>query len=141
MKTLFVLCSMLFAASSFAAVIAVCHSPNSDQSITVVREDHSTPTWESITLKWNRKDGRNSFRQFVNSEINQNDDRKLVLSQNSMFLGMGQKTTFTLDKRKGLAKLTGKVGGSGIQIGDGPHINTEPSGRINIKFSECEISE
>jgi hypothetical protein len=141
MKTLLTICTMLFSVTSFASVIAVCQSPDSQQEITVIREDHSTPTWESITLKWNRKDGRSSFRQFVNKEITQNDDKKLVLSQNSMFLGMGQKTTFTLNKRRGTAKLTGKVGGSGIQIGDGPHINTEPSGRININFEECVIAE
>lgn len=141
MKTLLTICSMLFTVSSFAGVIAVCQSPESQQEITVIREDHSTPTWESITLQWNRKDGRKSFRQFVNKEITQNNAKKLVLSQNNRFLGMGQKTTFTLDKRKGTAKLTGKVGGAGIQIGDGPHINTEPSGRINIKFEECVISE
>jgi hypothetical protein len=141
MKTLLTICTMLFSVTSFASVIAVCQSPDSQQEITVIREDHSTPTWESITLKWNRKDGRSSFRQFVNKEITQNDDKKLVLSQNSMFLGMGQKTTFTLNKRRGTAKLTGKVGGSGIQIGDGPHINTEPSERININFEECVIAE
>lgn len=141
MKTLITICSMLFTVSSFATVIAVCQSPDSNQTITVERENHSTADWESITLKWNRKDGRNSFRQFVNKEITKNDSKKLVLSQNNMFLGMGQKTTFTLDKRKASAKLTGKVGGAGIQIGDGPHINSEPSGRINIKFEECEINE
>lgn len=141
MKLLLTICSMLFTVSSFAGIIAVCHSPDSQQSITVIREDNSSDTWESITLSWNRKDGRNSFRQFVNKEISRNDAKKLVLSQNNMFLGMGQKTSFTLDKKNSSAKLTGKVGGSGIQIGDGPHINSEPSGRINIKFEECDIRE
>lgn len=140
MKTLLVIFCSVFTFSSFAGVIAVCKTESGEQTITVVREDHSSADWESITLKWNRKDGRNGFRQFVNKEIKQNDKRSLSLSQNDMFLGMGQKTSFVLNKRNLSARLKGKVGGGGLQLGDGPHFS-EPSGRFNIKFSVCEVAE
>lgn len=140
MKTTLALCILALSFSSLAGVIAVCENEQTQQTLTITLEDYQTPTWKSILLKWNRKDGRNSFRQFVNAEIKRDDERKLELNQNNMFLGMGQKTSLVLDRKKGTAKLKTKNGGGGIQIGDGPHINTEPSGRQNITFRNCQFN-
>ncbi len=141
MKHTILLFLFTISTSAFADTLAICESPATDQAITVKQIPYSGSNWKSITIEWNRANNRTSIRQFINGEIKRNNAKTLILSQRNMFLGMGDKTKFVLDKENLTAKLSGKVGAGGIVIGDGPNPGQEPARKFKIEFDHCEIFE
>lgn len=136
MKLLIIL-SVFITTAAQAKLIAICHNSKTAQEVRVDLDDHMTTTWKSIELRWSN-DGHKYFRQFINSAIKKDSSEKIELYERNMFLGLGSKEHFELDKKKMKAKLKWTNRDSGISVGGTPP-HYEPNGRFTIRYDKCEL--
>jgi hypothetical protein len=147
MKKLILLSLFAFTSVAHAhtgKLVAQCTATDGSMNLCVY-DSSSGPNWTSIDVEWSPTCGgcecgptdRIYLRQFVNSDVKQNDADGISAKQNHGFLGLfGNKTKFELDKKSGNATLI-RVNRSDIKIGDGPSAPTETKGRSRTEFKNC----